>query len=183
MAPVVFDATHALQMPGGRSDSADGRRQQAAALARSGMALGIAGLFLEAHPDPEQAKCDGPCALPLSALRDSAYPKNKSTRPTGEIFSSCGYRISYCRKRRVRARPVEPYKPWAASRTVFGDSHTAALLRAQEFPDRGEYYKHIGIVRLRKEKGEKRVGDVDLERFCASIGRLSERDFVFCDRR
>lgn len=68
MAPVVFDVTHALQKPGGRSDSADGRRGQVAALARSGMALGIAGLFLEAHPDPEQAMCDGPCALPLRAL-------------------------------------------------------------------------------------------------------------------
>lgn len=68
MAPVVFDVTHALQKPGGREDSADGRRAQVAALARSGMALGIAGLFLEAHPDPDQAKCDGPCALPLHVL-------------------------------------------------------------------------------------------------------------------
>lgn len=69
MAPVVFDATHALQRPGGREDSAGGRRSQAAALARSGMALGIAGLFVEAHPDPDQALCDGPSALPLHALR------------------------------------------------------------------------------------------------------------------
>lgn len=68
-APVIFDATHALQRPGGRSDSADGRRAQAAQLARSGMALGIAGLFIEAHPDPNNAKCDGPCALPLQALQ------------------------------------------------------------------------------------------------------------------
>ena len=67
-APVIFDATHALQKPGGRSDSADGRRAQAAQLARSGMALGIAGLFIEAHPDPSQAKCDGPCALALDKL-------------------------------------------------------------------------------------------------------------------
>jgi len=67
-APVVFDATHALQRPGGRTDSAGGRRAQAAALARSGMALGIAGLFLEAHPNPDEALCDGPCALPLAAL-------------------------------------------------------------------------------------------------------------------
>ena len=52
MAPVIFDATHALQKPGGRSDSADGRRKQAAQLARSGMALGIAGLFIESHPNP-----------------------------------------------------------------------------------------------------------------------------------
>jgi 2-dehydro-3-deoxyphosphooctonate aldolase (KDO 8-P synthase) len=67
-APVIFDATHALQQPGGRSDSADGRRAQAVQLARSGMALGIAGLFIEAHPDPDNAKCDGPCALPLDKL-------------------------------------------------------------------------------------------------------------------
>lgn len=68
MAPVVFDATHALQRPGGRSDSADGRGEQAAALSRAGLALGISGLFVEAHPDPSQALCDGPCALPLAAL-------------------------------------------------------------------------------------------------------------------
>lgn len=66
--PVIFDATHALQKPGGRADSADGRRAQAAQLARSGMAIGIAGLFIEAHPDPSIAKCDGPCALPLDKL-------------------------------------------------------------------------------------------------------------------
>jgi 2-dehydro-3-deoxyphosphooctonate aldolase (KDO 8-P synthase) len=69
MAPVVFDATHALQQPGGRADSAGGRRAQAAALARCSMALGIAGLFVEAHPDPDHALCDGPSALPISALR------------------------------------------------------------------------------------------------------------------
>lgn len=68
MAPVMFDATHALQRPGGRTDSADGRRAQATELARSGMALGLAGLFIEAHPNPDQAKCDGPCALPLAKL-------------------------------------------------------------------------------------------------------------------
>lgn len=66
--PVMFDATHALQMPGGRSDSADGRRALVAQLSRAGLAQGIAGLFLEAHPDPTQAKCDGPCALPLDKL-------------------------------------------------------------------------------------------------------------------
>ena len=67
-APVIFDATHALQMPGGRATSADGRRAQAAQLARSGMALGLGGLFIEAHPNPDEAKCDGPCALPLAKL-------------------------------------------------------------------------------------------------------------------
>jgi 2-dehydro-3-deoxyphosphooctonate aldolase (KDO 8-P synthase) len=67
--PVLFDVTHALQMPGGRSDSAGGRRQDVLGLARAGVSQGLAGLFLEAHPDPDKAKCDGPCALPLDKLR------------------------------------------------------------------------------------------------------------------
>ncbi|MGB1238750.1 MAG: 3-deoxy-8-phosphooctulonate synthase [Pseudomonadales bacterium] len=66
--PIVFDATHALQLPGGRADSADGRRAMVAQLTRGGLSQGIAGLFLEAHPDPDNAKCDGPCALPLDKL-------------------------------------------------------------------------------------------------------------------
>jgi 2-dehydro-3-deoxyphosphooctonate aldolase (KDO 8-P synthase) len=66
--PVIFDVTHSLQMPGGRTDSAGGRRQQVVELGRAGMSQGIAGLFLEAHPDPDKAKCDGPCALPLNKL-------------------------------------------------------------------------------------------------------------------
>lgn len=66
--PVLFDVTHALQMPGGRSDSADGRRKDVLTLARAGISQGIAGLFLEAHPDPDKALCDGPCALPLAVL-------------------------------------------------------------------------------------------------------------------
>nr|WP_295080125.1 3-deoxy-8-phosphooctulonate synthase [uncultured Roseateles sp.] len=66
--PVIFDVTHALQQrdPGGAASG--GRRQQVADLARAGMAVGLAGLFLEAHPDPDQAKCDGPSALPLDQL-------------------------------------------------------------------------------------------------------------------
>jgi 2-dehydro-3-deoxyphosphooctonate aldolase (KDO 8-P synthase) len=66
--PVFFDVTHALQMPGGRADSAGGRRQQVVELGRAGMSQGLAGLFLEAHPNPDAAKCDGPCALPLDKL-------------------------------------------------------------------------------------------------------------------
>ena len=66
--PVIFDVTHALQKPGGRIDSADGRREQVTELARAGIAVGLAGLFLESHPDPSKAKCDGPSALPLDKL-------------------------------------------------------------------------------------------------------------------
>ena len=68
--PVVFDVTHSLQIPGGRNDSADGRRQAVFELMLAGMSQGIGGLFLESHPDPAQAKCDGPCALPLDKLED-----------------------------------------------------------------------------------------------------------------
>ena len=66
--PVFFDVTHSLQMPGGRADSAGGRRAQVTELARAGLSQGLAGLFLEAHPDPDNAKCDGPCALRLDKL-------------------------------------------------------------------------------------------------------------------
>ena len=66
--PVIFDVTHSLQKPGGRTDSADGRREQVTELARAGMAVGLAGLFLESHPDPSKARCDGPSALPLEKL-------------------------------------------------------------------------------------------------------------------
>lgn len=67
-APMIFDVTHALQRrdPGGAASS--GRRAQVAELARAGVAVGLAGLFLEAHPDPDRALCDGPSALPLDAL-------------------------------------------------------------------------------------------------------------------
>jgi len=66
--PIIFDVTHALQQrdPGGAASG--GRRQQVADLARAGIAVGIAGLFLEAHPDPDHALCDGPSALPLDKL-------------------------------------------------------------------------------------------------------------------
>lgn len=66
--PVIFDVTHSLQIPGGTSTAAGGRRRQVFDLAKAGLAVGIAGLFLEAHPDPDKAKCDGPCALPLDRL-------------------------------------------------------------------------------------------------------------------
>ena len=66
--PLIFDVTHALQCrdPGGAASG--GRRSQVVDLARSGMAIGLAGLFLEAHPNPDKARCDGPSALPLELL-------------------------------------------------------------------------------------------------------------------
>jgi 2-dehydro-3-deoxyphosphooctonate aldolase (KDO 8-P synthase) len=66
--PLIFDVTHALQCrdPGGAASG--GRRNQVLELARAGMAVGLAGLFLESHPDPDQARCDGPSALPLDQL-------------------------------------------------------------------------------------------------------------------
>ncbi len=66
--PVLFDVTHALQQPGALDRSAGGRRAQVLELAKAGMSQGLAGLFLEAHPDPDAALCDGPCALRLNAL-------------------------------------------------------------------------------------------------------------------
>lgn len=68
--PVIFDVTHALQRRDPGSAASGGRRNQIVDLARAGMATGLAGLFLEAHPNPGQAKCDGPSALPLAKLKD-----------------------------------------------------------------------------------------------------------------
>ncbi len=67
-APLIFDVTHALQCRDPMGAASGGRRHQVAELGRAGMAVGLAGLFLEAHPDPDNAKCDGPSALPLSSL-------------------------------------------------------------------------------------------------------------------
>ncbi|OOR98541.1 3-deoxy-8-phosphooctulonate synthase [Haemophilus paracuniculus] len=67
-SPVIFDVTHSLQCRDPFGAASGGRRDQVTELARAGMAIGLAGLFLEAHPDPNSAKCDGPSALPLSKL-------------------------------------------------------------------------------------------------------------------
>ncbi len=67
-SPVIFDVTHSLQCRDSGSAASGGRRSQEADLARAGMAVGLAGLFLEAHPDPDKALCDGSSALPLNLL-------------------------------------------------------------------------------------------------------------------
>ena len=67
--PVIFDVTHALQRRDPGDAASGGRRSQVVELARAGMATGLAGLFLESHPDPDRALCDGPSALPLQQLR------------------------------------------------------------------------------------------------------------------
>ena len=66
--PIIFDVTHALQQREAGGAASGGRRQQIVDLARAGMAVGLGGLFLEAHPDPDRARCDGPSALPLGKL-------------------------------------------------------------------------------------------------------------------
>ena len=66
--PVIFDVTHSLQCRDPFGAASGGRRAQVTELARAGLAVGLAGLFLEAHPEPSKAKCDGPSALPLDKL-------------------------------------------------------------------------------------------------------------------
>ena len=61
--PVIFDATHSLQLPGGLGNAAGGRREFLLPMAKAGVSQCIAGLFIEAHPNPDEAKCDGPCAI------------------------------------------------------------------------------------------------------------------------
>jgi len=68
--PVVFDATHSVQLPGGAGDASGGERSMAVYLARAAVAVGIDALFLEVHPDPDRARCDGPNSLVLGTLRE-----------------------------------------------------------------------------------------------------------------
>jgi 2-dehydro-3-deoxyphosphooctonate aldolase (KDO 8-P synthase) len=69
-APVVFDATHSVQLPGGQGTSSGGQREHVPVLARAAVAVGIAGLFMETHPDPSKALSDGPNAWPLAKMAD-----------------------------------------------------------------------------------------------------------------
>ena len=68
-APVVFDATHSVQLPGGQGSSSGGQREMVPALARAAVAVGVAGLFMETHPDPSRALSDGPNAVPLKHMK------------------------------------------------------------------------------------------------------------------
>jgi 2-dehydro-3-deoxyphosphooctonate aldolase (KDO 8-P synthase) len=68
--PVVFDATHSVQLPGGRGDASGGQREFVPVLARAAVAAGVAGVFMETHPDPDQALSDGPNAWPLGQMED-----------------------------------------------------------------------------------------------------------------
>jgi 2-dehydro-3-deoxyphosphooctonate aldolase (KDO 8-P synthase) len=66
--PVVFDATHSVQLPGGQGTSSGGQREFVPVLARAAVAVGIAGVFMETHPDPDKALSDGPNAWPLGKM-------------------------------------------------------------------------------------------------------------------
>jgi 2-dehydro-3-deoxyphosphooctonate aldolase (KDO 8-P synthase) len=68
--PVVFDATHSVQLPGGQGTSSGGQREFVPVLARAAVAVGIAGIFMETHPDPARALSDGPNAWPLPQLAE-----------------------------------------------------------------------------------------------------------------
>lgn len=89
--PLIFDVTHALQCREAQGEASGGRRQQVAELGRAAISLGIAGLFLEAHPTPDSAKCDGPSALPLDKLEPflkqmKAFDELSKQQPDLEIL-------------------------------------------------------------------------------------------------
>lgn len=73
-APVVFDATHSVQLPGGQGSSSGGQREFVPVLARAAVAVGISGLFMETHPDPAKALSDGPNAVPLDRMKELLEP-------------------------------------------------------------------------------------------------------------
>ena len=94
--PVVFDATHSVQLPGGKGTASGGQREFIPVLARAATAVGIAGLFMETHPDPDQALSDGPNAMPLAnmpALIESIVAIDRSIKKNDYLETQFGLRI------------------------------------------------------------------------------------------
>jgi len=92
-APVVFDATHSVQLPGGNGTSSGGQREMVPVLARAAIAVGIAGIFMETHPDPENAMSDGPNAVPLKhmkALLETLLELDRVTKKNGFLENNFG---------------------------------------------------------------------------------------------
>ena len=90
-APVVFDATHSVQLPGGQGTSSGGQREMVPVLARAAVAVGVAGLFMETHPDPQNALSDGPNAVPLKhmkALLETLLELDTVTKKNGFLENS-----------------------------------------------------------------------------------------------
>jgi len=90
-APVVFDATHSVQLPGGQGTSSGGQREMVPVLARAAVAVGIAGIFMETHPDPAKALSDGPNAVPLKhmkALLETLLALDRVTKKNGYLENS-----------------------------------------------------------------------------------------------
>ncbi|AVS61407.1 3-deoxy-8-phosphooctulonate synthase [Paracidovorax avenae] len=92
-APVVFDATHSVQLPGGQGTSSGGQREMVPVLARAAVAVGVAGLFMETHPDPSNALSDGPNAVPLrhmKALLETLVALDSVTKRNGFLENDFG---------------------------------------------------------------------------------------------
>ena len=92
-APVVFDATHSVQLPGGNGTSSGGQREMVPVLARAAVAVGVAGLFMETHPDPAKAMSDGPNAVPLKhmkALLETLLDLDRVTKKNGFLENNFG---------------------------------------------------------------------------------------------
>jgi 2-dehydro-3-deoxyphosphooctonate aldolase (KDO 8-P synthase) len=92
-APVVFDATHSVQLPGGMGTSSGGQREMVPVLARAAVAVGVAGLFMETHPDPANAMSDGPNAVPLKhmrALLETLLELDRVTKKNGFLENNFG---------------------------------------------------------------------------------------------
>ena len=91
--PIVFDATHSVQLPGGQGTSSGGARDMVPVLARAAVAVGVAGLFMETHPDPTNALCDGPNAVPLKhmkALLETLLELDRVTKKNGFLENNFG---------------------------------------------------------------------------------------------
>ena len=111
-APVIFDATHSVQQPGGQGTSSGGEREFVAVLARAAVAVGVAGVFIETHPDPDHAPSDGPNMVPLKDF-EALVEELQDVRPAGQTRAPLGW------GNRFRlASAVLPLRPSTARRAV-----------------------------------------------------------------
>ncbi len=170
-APVVFDATHSVQLPGGQGTSSGGQREFVPVLARAAIAVGVAGVFMETHPDPKNALSDGPNAVPLQRMKalletlvelDRVTKKNgflekhfdSMSRPTSSPTSASPIRRSTSNtrsSRHSRCRRTAPKSACAAAKSsvLEGDWQPERMIvlkfpsvaKARAFYDSPEYAK------------------------------------------
>jgi 2-dehydro-3-deoxyphosphooctonate aldolase (KDO 8-P synthase) len=192
-APVVFDATHSVQLPGGQGTSSGGQREMVPVLSRAAVAVGVAGLFMETHPDPAKALSDGPNAVPLKHMRRCSrrwWRSIASPRRTASSRTCFDQRLHPRQRRRHQPEQYEEYKKrstaamkahgaecaCAAARRGAGRRLDAAPRRAAEVPqlEQAKAFYDSPVVPRRRSRPRARGDAVLLSKACPDACRRSK---------